>query len=659
MVGLLAIVFCLLVVGAGFTVLRLLRLPLNIGTVGLASPIGLAALAVVTTWPALFGPSLVASCVLFYAIGISGLAMTLAEIRTAFHKERYALGPGTGTLIVAVGVCVFLVVTGFHRVEVPLWSYDGGHHVEEIDHIRHLRPRVSAWYPPGLHSIIAAFLAPLPWIDSAYGATAATFGLPILAILTTFGLGAAAWQKYEVAGMGALMLAVSFEFPYSPLYWSFWPLTTSIIITLGVWAIVMMYLRDPNLRLALLCAVLTAGIVLVHGTELYSVLLGLILLVLPYVRRLDWLRLARDVGVAGLFVVLLVAPYLLTLINWLQRGGAGEEGVTWAESVAALDRDTLNADLILLVLQGTTAGVLIDAPVRLLLLVMGVWYAGRARLGWSVPAIALLFSALAVLLTYTEIPIIGRLFAATYPWGQRDRLIMLATPAYALVAGAGLLQALALIRRAKARLDSRLYLLPASALQALDIALLLVMLVGVLGYLQLISFRLQVTADRHSTYTDDDARAMAWLRENAHPGDRVANDWMADAGIWVPYKANLPIAVPVLAMGYTADGTAGQAALVLKNIGNISGDDAARDAACSLGVRYVYRGSKGTTDALVKYELLYRQFPPLDELRQSTALEEVFSSGGTSVFRVRLSCFAETSSSSLASAQNNRMSAQP
>ena len=46
-----------------------------------------------------------------------------------------------------------------------------------------------------------------------------------------------------------------------------------------------------------------------------------------------------------------------------------------------------------------------------------------------------------------------------------------------------------------------------------------------------------------------------------------------------------------------------------------------------------YRGAVASPSEL-------RQFPGLDELRRSSALEEIFSSGQAAIFRTRLDCLA-------------------
>jgi hypothetical protein len=131
------------------------------------------------------------------------------------------------------------------------------------------------------------------------------------------------------------------------------------------------------------------------------------------------------------------------------------------------------------------------------------------------------------------------------------------------------------------------------------------------------------------TYSADDAAAFGWLRQRAQPGDRLMNDGDADAGIWAPYKANVAIVVPHT-RALTADAPE---SLVRGNLGALDLRAEVRDAACQLGVKYIYRGEASSTSD-------YRQFPDLAELRSNGALEEVFTSGEAAIFRTRLDCTA-------------------
>ena len=60
-------------------------------------------------------------------------------------------------------------------------------------------------------------------------------------------------------------------------------------------------------------------------------------------------------------------------------------------------------------------------------------------------------------------------------------------------------------------------------------------------------------------------------------------------------------------------------------------------AACHLRIGYIYRGASNSPSE-------HRQFPALETLRASPALEEVFASGQAAIFRPRLSCPPTTDS---------------
>jgi hypothetical protein len=137
---------------------------------------------------------------------------------------------------------------------------------------------------------------------------------------------------------------------------------------------------------------------------------------------------------------------------------------------------------------------------------------------------------------------------------------------------------------------------------------------------------LLLNARAYASTSADDAAAMAWLRTHTHQGEIVANDWFADAGIWVPYKAGMPVVLPRLATDRIQERQ-----LVLDSIAQLDTVRVSESAACALGVAYVFHGSQATA-----WEP--RHFPPLAVLQQSPSLEEVFHSGGAAVFKTRLTC---------------------
>jgi hypothetical protein len=138
---------------------------------------------------------------------------------------------------------------------------------------------------------------------------------------------------------------------------------------------------------------------------------------------------------------------------------------------------------------------------------------------------------------------------------------------------------------------------------------------------------LQLTALAVNTFSADDAAAMAWLRAHVEPGEVVANNWTGDAGIWAPYKANVAILAP--REGAPDGQVAALRDVILANVDHL---DRAAQAVCAAHVRYVYSGAPAGSS------VEDQSFPPLDQLRSSPLLEEVFASGEAVVFRVNLVC---------------------
>jgi hypothetical protein len=129
-----------------------------------------------------------------------------------------------------------------------------------------------------------------------------------------------------------------------------------------------------------------------------------------------------------------------------------------------------------------------------------------------------------------------------------------------------------------------------------------------------------------ASFSPDDAVAMAWLRQHVGPGEVVANDAFADAGIWAPYKAGVAI---IRYESFSDQSTDSDRRLVEANVAELDRDREAAAAACRLNVRYVFHGAQNSS----WHE---RRFPPLEVLGASAGLEEVFTSGDAAVFRTRL-----------------------
>ncbi|MCA1648354.1 MAG: hypothetical protein LC797_23810, partial [Chloroflexi bacterium] len=138
--------------------------------------------------------------------------------------------------------------------------------------------------------------------------------------------------------------------------------------------------------------------------------------------------------------------------------------------------------------------------------------------------------------------------------------------------------------------------------------------------------RVSLAVAEQNVYSTDDGAAMAWLKQNARPGEMVANDHTVDAGIWAPYKADLPILLP---RSSSAPNQLDREA-ILTHIGDLNGTPAATAAVCAQHVGYVYYGAQTAGDV--------RALPDRAALERAPALEEVFRSGEAAVFRIHLPC---------------------
>jgi hypothetical protein len=74
---------------------------------------------------------------------------------------------------------------------------------------------------------------------------------------------------------------------------------------------------------------------------------------------------------------------------------------------------------------------------------------------------------------------------------------------------------------------------------------------------------------------------------------------------------------------------------LLPELARLETNAEARSAACSAGVRYIFRGAKPTHETYLKPPYLHRHLPSLHELQRSPSLEQVFASGEAFIFRVR------------------------
>src|SRR5260370_17484387 len=120
---LLGLGFSLLVVVIGWAMLRVLRLAKGPLAIGLAPGAGLAAIAVLTSWPTLLGGHELIAALCLALAGVVGLAFAVVHRNQIFealdnaHGQRLAFA----VLIVACGIPLLVLgSTGFVHAGVPL-----------------------------------------------------------------------------------------------------------------------------------------------------------------------------------------------------------------------------------------------------------------------------------------------------------------------------------------------------------------------------------------------------------------------------------------------------------------------------------------------------------------------------------------------------------
>lgn len=627
---LIGLLFTALVVGAGYGTVRLVGVAGGWARLGLAPAAGLALFAVLATWGAAVPLSPPLGTALLATPGVLGMVSLM--------RDRLIAGPsaltprdrriGLALLAGAAATPVLILAISLGSQEVPLSTHDGLVHVSTIHQLRLGRSWAGA-YPPGLPASIALFLGLLPWLDSARGAFEASLALAVLAPLAVFGLARSIWRSYPAAGAAALIIALTFQFPYNPHIWSGWPAAAGVLLVVGLWTAANHYLESPRPCWILLGGLVSAGVVLTHGIEVYSAAIILVLVLIAHRRRLVWPRLLRDACLAALLALALAAPYLRPLIGWAQNGGA----TRYAADVLSSNVDMFRSndpivEFFLFWLDSVGAGNVLLIPARAVLLAAGIRWAFRRGQGRVLVPVFLLFYGLAMAFMYLRLPAVEQLFALTFPWGFRDRLGHLQVVAASVLCGAGLVAIAEHLPQLRGRSPWPVGPRPPAAWRRTAIVAVVLGLFFAEGSAVAVYKTLAHAGRAVGTYSADDAAAMAWLRAHARPGEVLANDWGADAGVWALYKANVPTLVG--SRKYASPEEKEHAALLAK-IAALDRDPQVRAAACAAGVRYVFRGAAQTV-----YEP--RSFPSLAELRRSPALEEVFASGEAAVFRLHLTC---------------------
>ena len=179
----------------------------------------------------------------------------------------------------------------------------------------------------------------------------------------------------------------------------------------------------------------------------------------------------------------------------------------------------------------------LDLGVRVAVILLAL----RSPLARLPLALWAVFVTLVLLVDVVRHPAVDWLFATTFPWLTDRRPWQLAVIMTSLLSAIGIAGALAYLHTLVQRLRPRPNL---ARRLAIGCAILVAFLAE--GSAVSIYKRLVQDMDTHYVYSADDRAAMAWLSQHLQPGEVLANDGAVDAGIWAPYKANVPILLPRL-----------------------------------------------------------------------------------------------------------------
>jgi hypothetical protein len=578
---------------------------------------GLAAIVVLTSWCSRLGapPALGTAGMLALAvIGLLVLIRSRGELASLFHRERLMLA----LLGLAIVTPIGLLGAALASVDAPISTHDGAFHVETVDALRVGLP-IEGWYPMGFHTSVAAVLRLVPWLDSARGTAEAAQGLALLAPLGIFALARGLGLSRRVAALGALILSLTYIFPYDDHMWAGWPLATSILLLLGLWSIAARWIREPHAGLALLGGLMAGAILLTHGTEVYSSIVGLAVIAALGWRHIRLDRLVRHLPLALAGAALCALPYLATLLGWAAAGGATSAAeIEQASSQTQGQAAANGGDWLEFALGLTGAGGLIDLPFRVALLWLG------ARQKWlRVPLVGwLVFGTLLFAVSFLDVGPVHRFYALTFPWLVHHRPPQMVVLFASLLVGGGVFVSVRWLWNLRSRLVDR----PAAwrRLAAVSGALLLFLAEG---SVVTIFKTLDSVIAQQNVYSLDDRAAMSWLRQNGTPGEMIINDAASDAGIWAPYKAGLAVLLPRTASGALQT----ERGPILSDLLSLKDSPDVKASACALRADYVFAGSRRVAEDAPA-------LPDRTALEQAPELQQVFASGDTAVYRVNLDC---------------------
>src|SRR5205085_2638646 len=131
------------------------------------------------------------------------------------------------------------------------------------------------------------------------GTVEAALGLAVLAPLAVFALGIAMRLDVRVSAIAAVILGLTWTYPYDYHLWGGWPQGMGVLLLVGVLASALYWIERPSARRALLGGLFAGAIVMTHGTEVYASLLGLAVVGVASWRQIAFKRLLLHVPLAA------------------------------------------------------------------------------------------------------------------------------------------------------------------------------------------------------------------------------------------------------------------------------------------------------------------------------------------------------------------------
>jgi hypothetical protein len=579
---------------------------------------------------------------LSFAAWTAGIALVVVgvgqlwgrRVRTGEAEAAEAIGPeqptrrarwehlvvGGGVLLgMVAGAVVFLQGTGglgvttqewdapFHANAVRWIAEHGAAVPNAIAPTANLPADAPYFYPVAYHSLLA-IVVQLFGVTPSWVLNAAALTVVLIWPLAVAALGMAWRVPAPVVAVAAVVSSWFSAFPYDSLWRGpLWPFVAGLALLPGVLAVGRMLLeRAPTVRTAAAIALGVTGIVALHPSIAFILLVYVVMLAVALVTRLEpvqWRATALPVMVTGVLTALVLLPVVLPAR--VQSGGV--QGARWAEFASPAE---------------AFGQILLVSPVT----PYPQWWLGMTALAGAV-IMVLRRRLLWVLGAYL---VIGAGYAATASI-DNELVNLLSGPfyndAWRLAAPLPLAAAFA-VGEAVVALGAWLaprVRLGTSIPAVVGVATAVLVVLGLLGngaYMSRNIERLGLPYGDGPTVSAGEREAYEWLGEHVEPGEEVMND-RNDGSVWMYSFAGVE---PMVFTFYGArPGT--DAEQLQEKLNRLDRDPSVRRLVEEADVRYVIVG-----DGFVRLDM--ERAPGLRNLDRVDGLEPVFRNDQAVIYEV-------------------------